>query len=608
MKPKILRLYVLLLGVAVWPQVAPTARGAVSFSVSPSAVSNLYAGTITLQIGELNAGETVQIDKFLDANSNGVMDAGDLMVQSFPLTDGQASVIGGVTNINVPGDFNATTGVITAPLRIASDLAQQIVAQYIFRLSSPNSRFGPINALFNVTNSPYAQSFTGTVRHAGTNVPNVIVMVLAGSNDPHRRPFAGVMADMAGNYTLKLPGSTYSFWLLKSNFVANLNQTPMLTLTNGDTFATNLDFLLPATNSIMGRIVDATNANIGLPGIFLFCQTADRQFMAGACYTGTDGAFTMPVVGGQWEIGMDSEGFATDGYVHLEDHPPVDASTGSVAGITLSMPKATALFYGNVTTDLGDPLAGIDVVCRDNSYPYEADGYTDMNGYFVVAVVGGLSNILWRVEVGSETPVAHYLFPQPSINQNGGTNMGVDQALQVDFTALRTTNQISGQVINAANQHPISGVGVYAYAPDINGLWYNTHTQTDGTGHYLLPIANGIWHVGLPCSGGDDSLEPLGFQCVDPQETSIADNDALVNFAVRPIAPVLDQPVLVAAQVGFELWGITGQDYTVQVSTNLASTNWFTLRTITNLLHNPMFIQDNQATNNQRFYRVKVGL
>jgi hypothetical protein len=74
--------------------------------------------------------------------------------------------------------------------------------------------------------------------------------------------------------------------------------------------------------------------------------------------------------------------------------------------------------------------------------------------------------------------------------------------------------------------------------------------------------------------------------------------------------PVLSQPMRISStQAGFVLSAPTGQNYTVLVSTNAAlhMTNWFTVLT-TNLSASPVFIQDNQATNKQRYYRVKVGL
>src|SRR5262245_17176521 len=82
---------------------ASRASAAVGFSISPSTVSNLYSGYITVQVTNLTAGDTVLLQTWLDANTNGVIDAGDTLSQQSQLTDGQPGmVIGGVTNVNVP--------------------------------------------------------------------------------------------------------------------------------------------------------------------------------------------------------------------------------------------------------------------------------------------------------------------------------------------------------------------------------------------------------------------------------------------------------------------------------------------------------------------------
>src|SRR5258707_11916450 len=90
------------------------AHAAVAFTVTPSAVSNTYSGPITLQVTGLTNTETVVVQKFLDLNTNGVVGGADTLVQQFTLQDGVASVIGGGTNRNVPGDFNSATRAITA--------------------------------------------------------------------------------------------------------------------------------------------------------------------------------------------------------------------------------------------------------------------------------------------------------------------------------------------------------------------------------------------------------------------------------------------------------------------------------------------------------------
>src|SRR5947207_565662 len=133
-------------------------RAAVALTINPSSVSNTYSGTITLQVSGITAGDTVVVQKFLDANSNGVIDGADSLVQQFNLTDGQASVIGGVTNLNVPGDTNTTAGQITAQLKF-QDGDLTISGTYAYKLSSPAGHFTPITNLFTVTDIPYPQSF-----------------------------------------------------------------------------------------------------------------------------------------------------------------------------------------------------------------------------------------------------------------------------------------------------------------------------------------------------------------------------------------------------------------------------------------------------------------
>ena len=78
----------------------PGLAAAVSFTVTPSTISNTYSGNIILIITGLNTSETVVVQKFLDINTNGAIDASDWLVGQWRLTDGQANVIGGVTNVN----------------------------------------------------------------------------------------------------------------------------------------------------------------------------------------------------------------------------------------------------------------------------------------------------------------------------------------------------------------------------------------------------------------------------------------------------------------------------------------------------------------------------
>ena len=73
--------------------------------------------------------------------------------------------------------------------------------------------------------------------------------------------------------------------------------------------------------------------------------------------------------------------------------------------------------------------------------------------------------------------------------------------------------------------------------------------------------------------------------------------------------PVLSRPVrLSSTQFGFFLFGEPGSTYSILASTTLSApvAGWTTIMT-TNLSGGSALIQDNDATNDQRFYRVKTG-
>src|SRR6185312_10390675 len=154
---------------------------AATFTISPAAVSNTYSGPITLTIGGAGTGGSVVVQKFLDLNTNGVINAGDWLVQQFNMTDGQAGMtIGGIVNSNVPGDTDATAGQITARLNFqCGDFAQSFVGKYLVKVS--RNFTPPVTNVFTVTNFPWGQTITGTVFSNATStvVSNAIIMLMS---------------------------------------------------------------------------------------------------------------------------------------------------------------------------------------------------------------------------------------------------------------------------------------------------------------------------------------------------------------------------------------------------------------------------------------------
>ncbi|MGH7969998.1 MAG: hypothetical protein ACREIC_14850, partial [Limisphaerales bacterium] len=475
---------------------------------------------------------------YIDLNANGVIDAGDWLVQQFNLTDGQAGmVIGGVTNFNVPGDTDATAGQIIAKLLFRNgDFMQNTAGQYIFKVSSPTGRFAPIAGLFSVTNVPYPQKITGNVLVSGssTALSNAVVLLFPppapGKNGPGGSPVAGTVVNNAGSYSVSVPPGTYVPVAFKNNYLANFASPPLVSLGAGATISTNLT-LLNTTSTISGTLMDANNSSIGLPGVVLPVQS--KNGLLAVTVTDTNGNFTVGVQSGQWEIKGDDTSLIVHGYLGLQNGALVSAGQ---TGVTVAVPKATALCYGSVKDTLGNPMPGLDVYINDNNNSqYQTDAYTDANGNYVGAVLGGLgANDPWSISISSDSNPANYVFSQPPFQQNGGANISAGTALQASFTAMLATNRVTGSLQAFGTNVP--GVSVYAFAT-VNGTDFNTYTTTDNNGNYSLNVGNGSWVVGVNCSGDSDGLDNFlgsgNYQCPNNQTVNVNGSGAMANFVVQ---------------------------------------------------------------------------
>ena len=529
---------------ALFAGICPMALGAPVFTITPNAVSNTYTGVITLQVTGLTSGDTVVVQKFLDADANGMVDGGDMMMQQFNLTDGQAGmVIGTVTNSNVPGDTDgAVNGQITAKWNFANgDFVQNLVGNYLYKFSSPAGHFPPQTNNFSVTNFPFAQMFTGNVvsNSSGTTLSNAIIVLFPPPRSGHNglgQPLGGTVANKAGAYSLMAPAGTYTLVAFATNYVFNIKKAPVVTLGSSQIISTNLT-LTNTTTTLTGKFVDAANNTIGLPGVFLPVESINN--LLSITFTDTNGNFTAHVTPGGWNVGSDDSGLIVHGYVGSNNGTNVNNG----ANVLVPFPKASALFYGSVKDNTGRPMAALDVNAYDsNSNLYSMDGYTDTNGNYVVGVLGGLGlNDTWQISIGSDSGPANYVFSQPQLDQNGSTNISVGQALLVNFTAIFATNTISGNVKDS-NGNNIAGVGV-ATSANINNTNYQTYVDTDSNGNYSLNVTNGLWNVSLNCNGGSDSLSQLGnYACPNNVYVNIASNNAVTNFVVQSCGGISISP------------------------------------------------------------------
>jgi hypothetical protein len=561
----------------------PSLAAAVSFTVTPSTISNTYSGNITLNITGLNTSETVVVQKFLDINNNGAIDASDWLVGQWQLTDGQSTVIGGVTNVNVPGDSTPPDGAITwAQSFVTAGMMPHMVGRYLYKLSSPTGRFSPSINAFTVTNFAFGQSFSGTIQSSGTNVPyaSVLLFVPSTGGKGLGSPIGGVIANSSGAYTIGAPVGTYLPLPFQSYYVSPLSAVPLLTLTAGAIITTNLT-LTPAPLTISGKAVDAANAGLPLPGIMAAWESTNNLLAIG--YTDTNGNFASSVTGSYWKWSGDNSGLVSLGYLSFNNAKAKALTTiGSVSNLTVAFPKGAALFYGTVKDNQNHPLPSVSVSAYTNDSNgngvYEGDAVSDQNGNYVITVIGGD----WNPQVNTDkTPgFGNYLFAQPnSLTITNG------QAIQQNFVGSLATNSISGYLKDSGN-NPIANVWIWANAT-INGTFFQLGADTDNTGQYSINVAGGSWDVGVNSGGGGNSL-PSNYLSPSDQFITVNNNNPIVNFTAVPAPyqitghvqqsngnPIVNVGVEATATVnGSTYYQVVGTDVNGNYSLSVANGAW----------------------------------
>jgi hypothetical protein len=575
-----------------------TALAQQTLTVSPAITSNTYPGLITLNITGLTNLETVTVQEWLDLNSNGVIDAGEPMIDAGKITDNDPSkaIIGGVTNINIPIDSNSATGAITTTLDFAPPMVlENVIGQRIFRLVSPSGRFAPVTATLLVTNAVTAQTLSGTVYSNGvTPLPNAVVVVLPPNGNGYT---AAEVADSNGHYSINVNPGSYVVMAAVPDYFIDQSLAPQVTLTNGQSATNNL-FLTNGTTTISGTFYDTANSN-GIGGLMIQLQSGS---LFGIGFTDTNGNYSAAVTPNFWQIGPNKERTPRHGYVVPQQSLQVDATGGNVTNVYVGLTKGNALFYGHIADNLGNPFANIEFDSSATNNTYDAKGYSDTNGNYAALALADGTNI-WNCNPNNENniPLAGYIL---SNSQN--TNIAVSQAIEQDFVALPINAQISGRVRDNSG-NPVVGVSLYAGNFTGNNGYVSLNSQTDTNGDYSLGVATsaGPWSVNFSFGDQNDLPHQGLVDLYGPYPVSFPPTNVVLNITVYPYgSSAITRPQRFGSQqFGFNVAGSVGVSYTLQVSTNLASTNWASLYTF-QLTNSPMSVTDSTATNAQRFYRL----
>jgi hypothetical protein len=415
---------------------AALAAKAITLALDPASITNDYVGTVTLNIGGLTPGMTVTVESYADMNSNGIIDAGDLLLKRFQVTDGQVPLVAGVRNLNLPGDEDGLpNGQIQTVLYFPSTGGSPPLGQGLFQVSDPAGSLTSVTQAFSITQKLYPQGVTGRLTWAATGLPltngAVGLLPLVGTTSEF------MLADANGRYRfLCLPG-IYVVGALNLNG-AIYSQSAFVTVGCGQ-MATNNLLVTNGTFYIAGRVTDSGTGS-GIPALGLDANTANG--LGAATWTDTDGYYVLQVTPNTWAVHPSAGAAPEAGYVDPK-RINVTLTSASVSNVNFALSKPTALIYGAVRDPLNNPVVGVQLSARDQPNTFHATGRSFVaNASYSLGVQAGTWN---------PTPDGGDLGLRGFIGLGSTVTLVSGQATNINFIVTRTNWPILQAPIHPAS-------------------------------------------------------------------------------------------------------------------------------------------------------------
>jgi len=300
-----------------------------------------------------------------------------------------------------------------------------------------------------------------------------------------QRLLSGVMTDASGNYSFTAPPGTYLLSAARCGtsgvtFVTDFTNPALISFptggtTNGLTLGTTT-----TTRTITGRIVDDLGNGVG--GVFIEANSTNGFFAL--TYSDANGDYTLSSTSNEWEVEVASWSLARNGHTAPHQDAMVITTTGSVANVNFTAPRVNAVIYGMVTNELGAGVSNVVIEAEDSSFTYEAAGYSDTAGNYVLGVFGGT----WFGGADMEELAARGFV---GLNFNGSP--ATNAAVQRNVALQTVTTFFHGRVVDQ-NNNPLGNASLYAnqFPPG-----WSTGAEADGSGFFTLGLFAGPWFAGL---------------------------------------------------------------------------------------------------------------
>jgi hypothetical protein len=469
------------------------ASAAAILTVTPASIDNEYNGDLALKIAGLTAGQTVAFEEYEDVNANGAVDAGEMLILRFRVTDGQLPTIAGVRNRVVPGDEDgAANGAVTVTLNLSHcGVLSRVAGRYVFAARDGSGALLG-QAPFTIAPRAYGQGISGRVAAAGAVVSNAWVLLFDAAVDSGG-PIGGVRTDVAGRYSLGCPPGSYAIAAFRPGYVSNLafSQESVITVATGRMASQDLA-LTPASRHVTGAIVDEVGGE-GVPGVPIGIGSGgdDGPQAFTLAYTRPDGTFDLGITPGRWRLQSltdASAALAMQGYVWPGGdtaYQTIDATSRDIPGVILRARRATSLIYGIARDGQGRPVSGATIEARTEGAedPLVTDT-TDADGRYFIGVPPGN----WSVQAERDSPPGQGYLGSRQME----TSVAGGQAVALDLTIGKPTAHLRGKVVDN-RALPVAGISLYVLPP--GGGYDIASGRTSSDGSFDLPVVGGEWSV-----------------------------------------------------------------------------------------------------------------
>jgi hypothetical protein len=250
--------------------------------------------------------------------------------------------------------------------------------------------------------------------------------------------------------------------------------------------------------------------------------------------------------------------------------------------------------YGNVLDSVGNPVVGLDIVGDDFVGDVFPTVTTDDSGYYIfdAGIEGN-----YRVTLSCDQLTAQGFQCLDPVNKTVSGEYN-----ELDFTVSVAVSALPLQIATAPLPNGNVTMPYSAQLGALNGQ--PPYTWQLASNSPSLPAGLSLTSGGL-ISGTPTTNSLFAFK-VQVTDANFAVTNKVLFITVNR-QPVLLTPVWRTNRFTMRLFGAANQNYTIQTSTNLSSSNWISLFSTNNPDASSYIVIDPKATNQQRFYRVLIG-